>query len=146
MSTEYSAKIILNLSQVRAMRRAQQEMYDKGINVPNEAALALALSPVAGILSLVFIASTAPSAALGTVSVVAGLYPQSEKDLLKALVYEGYWQMGYLESFLMDNPNYDMMEVLLPFIQYQPSNGTIRFVTGAGVITRVHSGSGWILS
>ena len=56
------------------------------------------------------------------------------------MVYKGYWNLGYLEDFLVDNPNYDLLEVNLHFIEYETAE--VRFITGNGVVTRVHSTSG----
>lgn len=36
-----------------------------------------------------------------------------------------------------------MIEVNLPFIEYTTVG--VRFITGKGVVTRIHSGSGWII-
>lgn len=67
----------------------------------------------------------------------------SEKDVLQSMVYSGYWNLGYIEDFLVDNPGYDLVEVNLPFIEYVTEG--VRFITGKGVVTRVHLGSGWIV-
>ncbi len=56
------------------------------------------------------------------------------------MVYDGYWHLGYLEDFLVDNPNFDLLEVNFPFIEYETAG--VRFITGNGVVTRVHSKSG----
>ncbi|ASR49499.1 hypothetical protein B4V02_23830 [Paenibacillus kribbensis] len=141
---EYAATLTLNLDQVRKTQRAQRNIYDKGLVEQNTNALADALSASLSILGAVFFKYTAPSLAAGIASILASLVP-NEKEVLKDLVYTGYWQMGYLEDFLVDNQGrYDMIEVKFPFIEYQTQG--IRFITGKGVVTRVHSTSGgWMV-
>lgn len=139
---EYSAKLIFTLDTVRQAQRAQRTIYDSGIVNPNQNTLATNLSPVAGILSTVFLKYPAASLAAGIISIVTSMI-QSEKDILKSMVYSGYWNLGYIDDFLVDNPGYDRVEVNLPFIEYTTVG--VRFITGKGVVTRVHSGSGWII-
>jgi len=97
---------------------------------------------VTGVLSLVFKLGTPVTLAAGVISIVTGMIP-SEKAVLQSMVYSGYWNLGYIEDFLVDNPGYDLVEVNLPFIDYTTVG--CRFITGSGVVTRVHSGSGWIV-
>ncbi|MDU4695715.1 hypothetical protein D3C76_1153810 [compost metagenome] len=140
---EYARKIILSLDGVRKTERAQRTIYDKAFDKPtNVTDLTDGLSNVAGILGLIFLTSTATGVATGVFSIVAMLAP-SEKDDLQDMVYEGYWNLGYLEDFLDDHPEYDLIEVNFPFIEYETQG--VRFITGKGAVTRVHSGSGWIL-
>lgn len=141
-STEYATKIILNLTSLRQTERGQRVIYDSGIVSPDGNALTAGLSAVSAILSLIFLKSPAASLSASVISLVSGMF-SSEKEQLKSLVYEGYWQLGYLEDFLVDNPQYDQIEVNLPFIEY-PDQG-VRFISGKGVVTRVHSGTGWII-
>lgn len=141
---EYTANIVLNLDNVRQMQRAQRNVYDKGLVEQNSNALAAALSTSLSILGAVFFKYTAPSLAAGIASLLVGMIP-SEKDALKSLVINGYWEMGYLQDFLEDNQGrYDLIDVKFPFIEYEIQG--IRFITGKGVVTRVHSTSGgWML-
>ncbi|MGW8444406.1 hypothetical protein ACWGXJ_26225 [Paenibacillus sp. S33] len=93
-------------------------------------------------LSLIFAASTPASLAAGVTSLLLGMVP-SEKDALEHMVKDGYWALGYLEDFFSDSPDYDMIEVKVPFIEYETAN--VRFVTGNCVIKRVHKKGGpWI--
>ncbi|WP_348625367.1 hypothetical protein ABFT51_27925 (plasmid) [Paenibacillus peoriae] len=141
---EYTANLVLNLDQVRQLQRAQRNVYDKGLVEQNTNALATALSTSLSILGAVFFKYTAPSLAAGIASLLVGMIP-SEKDALKNLVITGYWEMGYLQDFLEDNQGrYDLIDVKFPFIEYETQG--IRFITGKGVVTRVHSTSGgWML-
>ncbi|EES73417.1 MULTISPECIES: hypothetical protein [Paenibacillus] len=137
---EYAAKVILSLDGVRKTERAQREIYDKGIVSPTDSStLADALSASATILGLVFLKSTAVGLATAVLGIVTDLIP-NEKEILKEMVYDGYWHLGYLEDFLVDNPNFDLLEVNFPFIEYETAG--VRFITGNGVVTRVHSKSG----
>ncbi|MBN8203902.1 hypothetical protein [Bacillus sp. NTK034] len=141
--SEYAAKITVSLSQIRNMQRAQQDIWTEGFKNNNYSKLQSLLGTTATVLGLVFVASTPAGIVAGVTGLVVGLAP-SAKNTLKNLVYNGYWEMGYLERFMEDNPKYDLMEVELPFIEYTVDGKRIRFVTGRGVIKRVHSGSGWI--
>ncbi|MGG1615149.1 hypothetical protein ACIFQM_23375 [Paenibacillus sp. NRS-1782] len=144
MLKEYTANIVLNLDQVRQMQRAQRNVYDKGLVEQNTNALAAALSTSLSVIGAMFFKYTAPSLAAGIASLLVGMIP-SEKEALKSLVINGYWEMGYLQDFLEDNQGrYDLIEVKFPFIEYETQG--IRFITGKGVVTRVHSTSGgWML-
>ncbi|MDQ0492526.1 hypothetical protein [Paenibacillus brasilensis] len=141
---EYTASIVLNLDQVRQMQRAQRSVYDKGLVEQNTNALADALGNTLSILGSVFFKYTAYSLAAGIASILLGMVP-NEKEALKDMVYNGYWEMGYLQDFLEDNQGrYDLIEVKFPFIEYETQG--IRFITGKGVVTRVHSTSGgWMI-
>ncbi|OMF77887.1 hypothetical protein [Paenibacillus peoriae] len=141
---EYTANIVLNLDQVRQMQRAQRNVYDKGLVEQNTNALAAALSTSLSVIGAVFFKYTAPSLAAGIASLLVGMIP-SEKEALKSLVINGYWEMGYLQDFLEDNQGrYDLINVKFPFIEYETKG--IRFITGKGVVVEVHSTSGgWML-
>ncbi|WP_391572307.1 hypothetical protein [Cohnella sp.] len=141
---EYAAKLIFTLDDVRKAERAQRNIYDYGFDQPDEGTLVNKLAAVSGVLSTVFFLSTPASLAAGVFSILGGMMAV-EKDILKTMVHEGYWQLGYLEDFLDDNPSYDRLEVNLPFIEYETQG--VRFITGKGVVTRVHprNGGGWII-
>ncbi|MGZ9869904.1 hypothetical protein ACU3L3_15960 [Priestia endophytica] len=142
-SKEYAARVTLNLNQVRKMQTAQRNIYDQGFKNNNYSKLKDLLSTSATVLGLIFVTSTPAGIVAGVSGLVASLAP-SAKSTLQGLVYEGYWQMGYLEDYLADHPKYDQLDVLLPFIEYTVDGKRIRFVTGKGVVKRVHSKTGWI--
>lgn len=139
---EYATKLIFNLASARQAEQAQRAIYDSGIVSPNQNTLATKLSPLAGILSFVFMRYPAVALAAGVISIVSGMI-ESEKDVLENLVYAGDRGLLSVIDFLAANPGYDSLEVNLPFIEYVTEG--VRFVTGNGVVTRVHSGSGWIV-
>lgn len=74
---------------------------------------------------------------------LATIAPSAQAELDK-LVKNGYFEMGELKEFLHKNKKYDLIDVQLPFIEYKVKGKRIRFVTGKGVIKRVHSKSGWV--
>ncbi|MBL4986945.1 hypothetical protein [Bacillus safensis] len=142
-SSEYAARVTLNLSQIRKMTSAQRNIFDKGFNKKDYSKLKDALGTSATVLGLVFVTSTPAGVVAGVSGLITTLAP-SARGTLKNLVYNGYWQMGYLEDFLTKNKKYDLIDVQLPFIEYKVKGKRIRFVTGKGVVKRVHSKSGWI--
>ncbi len=145
MAIEYADTIIVTLDSLRKVQRAQRVTYDSGIVSPNESKLIEALGPVASILGLVFIKSTPAGLAAGVISLFSTMLLPSDKSILKAQVYEGYWQLGYMIDFMEDNPKYDKIEILLPFIEYTVNSGPLRFITGRGVIKKAHTSAGWIV-
>ncbi|OLP63623.1 hypothetical protein BACPU_29850 [Bacillus pumilus] len=142
-SSQYAARVTLNLSQIRKMTSAQRNIFDKGFDKKDYSKLKDALGTSATVLGLVFVTSTPAGVVAGVSGLLATLAP-SARGTLKELVYNGYWQMGYLEDFLTKNKRYDLIDVQLPFIEYKVKGKRIRFVTGKGVVKRVHSKTGWI--
>ncbi len=143
MAREYISKVIVNLDQLRKIQRGQRTIYDSGIVNPNSNTLIAGLSGVVSILALAFIRSTPVGVAAGVISLASGM-TSSEKDILKNLVYSGYWHLGYMDDFMVDHPNYDLIEMELPFLEYTVDKEPIRFIQGKGMITRVHTKNGWI--
>ncbi|MEK4397023.1 hypothetical protein [Bacillus sp. FSL K6-2860] len=142
-SSQYAARVTLNLSQIRKMTSAQRNIFDKGFKKKDYSKLKDALGTSATVLGLVFVTSTPAGVVAGVSGLLATLAP-SARGTLKQLVYDGYWHMGYLEDFLTKNKRYDLIDVQLPFIEYKVKGKRIRFVTGKGVVKRVHSKTGWI--
>lgn len=142
---EYFSKVTLTLPQLKQLSKAQRDIYDRGIIRPDSNALSTLLSYATTILATIFASrlKTASSVASAIVSLVLGLVP-SEKDVLKDLVSSGNLGIQELVDFMEANPTFDMIEVNLPFIHYETQD--IRFVTGKGGITRVHTKNGWIVA
>lgn len=143
MATEYAQKQIFTLDSLRKAQRAQRCMYDSGIVSPNSGALEGQLSTLTAVLGIFAASSTPASLALGVVSLATDMLSYGEKEILKNMVYEGQWQLGYMDDFMVDNPKFDRIEINLPWIEYNVNGKAIKFITGKGVITRCHSGSGW---
>ena len=142
-SSQYAARVTLNLSQVRKMMSAQRNIYEKGFNKRDYSKLREALGTSATILGLVFVTNTAVGIVAGVTGLLTALAP-SAQGTLKNLVDKGNSQMGYLEDYLAKHKKYDLIDVQLPFIEYVVKGKRIRFVIGKGVVKRVHSKSGWI--
>ncbi|UYZ12661.1 hypothetical protein A6764_17900 [Brevibacillus sp. WF146] len=143
-SREYADTIIVNLDQIRKIERAQREMYDSGLVRLDSNRLMSVLGTVSSVLGLAFVTSTPAGIVAGITGILASITP-SAKDILEQMVYKGYWELGYMEDFLVDNPQYDRMEIELPFIEFDVNGKVIRFISGKGIIKRVHSKSGWIV-
>ncbi|MCG7379341.1 hypothetical protein MH215_20275 [Paenibacillus sp. ACRSA] len=135
---EYAANVTVNKKEVLDMMKAQRAMYDKGIIKQDRAGLVADLAGVVGVLSI-FLQST-PGGIAGAVTQALLASVPSEKAALDAMVKEGHFQMGYLADWFDANPNFDIIEVKLPFIEYETQR--IRFVTGRGAIQRVHKKGG----
>lgn len=140
---EYAQKVTVTLSQLRQMQRAQRNAYDAGIVKPDTNYLSKLLGSVAGVLGLLFVTSTPAGVAAGVVGIVSSL-SYSEKEVLKDTVYSGYWNLGYMEDFMVDNPKYGMIEMELPFLEYNIDGKRVRFISGKGIIVRVKTSGGWI--
>lgn len=139
---EYSSKLIFNLTSADQAQQAQHAIHQSGFVSPNQPLLTTTLGPLAGVLALVFTKYPASALALSVFSIVAGM-TQSAKYNLGLQVNDGFYGLSSIRDYLANNPEYDSLEVNLPFIDFI-DEGT-RFVTGYGVVTRVHSGTGWIV-
>lgn len=144
-SKEYTEKIIVNLDQLRKIQRAQRVVYDKGIVKLSSNELLTGLGAVATVLGLIFVASTPAGVLAGVTGIVSGM-SYSQKNVLQTTVYNGYWQLGYMDDFMVDNPQYSLIEIELPFLEYNVNGSRVRFVSGKGLITRVRTSGGWILA
>ncbi|MFB5268614.1 hypothetical protein ACE41H_17775 [Paenibacillus enshidis] len=145
-SREYAAKVILTEEQFRQTMRAQYTMYnnfDKNLSTNKWVDV---LNPFLGVLGLVFTNvprfGTPIGIATGIVSLLTELVPDEEGDL-EDMVKGGYWEFGYIDDFFSRNPRYDRLEIRFPFLEYESGGVPVRFVTGRGLVTRAHSGSGW---
>lgn len=113
---EYYEKLRVNYDELSKIADAQIIMYDSGLEQKNMALLINLLGIYSNILSLAFIAPT-PLAISG---IIAGLINCLGTDMikLKELVKEGHWQLSKALLWLKNNPQYDMVEIKLPFIEY----------------------------
>lgn len=48
--------------------------------------------------------------------------------------------------FVDNHPKYDLIEIKLPTTKYIDGNNVIEFFSDEGVITKLHSGNGWIIN
>ena len=145
MAKEYSSKVTVNLDKILNMQIAQRETYEKGLVKYNNQALIGALGPVSSVLGILFIQSTPVSVATAIGGLISTVLSPSLKEMLKEMVYNGYYHMGEIVSFLKNNSKYDLCEVDFPFIEYTVDGKIIRWVTGKGRVTKIHvKGGGWI--
>lgn len=142
MASEYAAKIVVSLDSLRKIQKAQRHMYDSGIVNLDSNTLASLLSPLSTVLGLAFVTSSPAGIAAGVVGIATSM-TVSARAVLQDMVYSGYWNLGYMDDYMVANPKYDLIQIKLPFIEYVIDGKRIRFITGKGVITGVHSGSGW---
>lgn len=147
-SREYATTLTLTLDQLRKMRNAEQTVWDNGFvpSSPNYEGIIGGLGGVATVLGLAFAASTPAGVAAGVISVLTSLAQTGGKEALRDMYQTGFVGLNHPISFLENNSNYDMVEITLPFIEFNQSGNIIRFVSGNGVVKRVHAvGSGWII-
>ncbi|WP_342553769.1 hypothetical protein [Paenibacillus sp. FSL R7-0652] len=136
---EYAATVTLNKKDVLDMMKAQRVIYNSGISKPDKAQLIADLANVTGILATIFLVST-PGGLAGALAQALLASTPSEKQTLDLMVKEGHFKMGDLADWFDDNSGFDIIEVKLPFIEYETQR--IRFVTGRGAIQRVHKKGG----
>jgi hypothetical protein len=149
-SREGTVTVTISKDNLYKLERAQRESMVKGIYNENSGSLQTALGGF--LTALGFICSKAPTAvgvAIGVVSVANDLVP-NEKDILNNLSNSGLNWIREQYDFMYDNPEYDLIEIKYPYLEYLDIGTTgknIRFVTGKGILTKVHvKGGGWIIA
>jgi len=146
-SREGTVKVIISKDNLYKLERAQRESMIKGIYDENENTLETALGGF--LTALGFICADAPTpvgVAIGVVAVAVGLN-ESSKDILNDLSNSGLNWVRSQYDYMYDHPQYDLIEITYPYLEYYNVNGSkeIRFVTGKGILNRVHvAGGGWI--
>ncbi|SHK61471.1 hypothetical protein [Paramaledivibacter caminithermalis] len=139
---EYIDTLTLTKDELYKARRAQAEIRQDGFSQPDESKLVEGLTAFATVLSLMFKLPTPVTLAAGVISAVGGMLP-SEIDTLTTVSIMGEDFLDEVYDFLYDNPEYDLVEVKLPFLEFIDEG--FRIVQGEGIVTKVHAGSGWIL-
>lgn len=139
---EYIDTLILTKDELYKARRAQAEMRQNGFIQPDETKLAQGLAAFSTVLSLMFMLPTPVTLAAGVVSVVAGMTP-SEIDTITAVSIVGEDFLDEVFDVMYDNPEYDCVEVKLPFLEFVDEG--FRIVQGEGQVIRIHCGTGWIM-
>ncbi len=149
MSTEGRTVVMFSKNEVYDLIAAQQNVREYGVVQENEVELEAKLTKTAvGTLGWFLFRGTA----LGTVSAVVrnaldlgALLAPDEKDLLSNLSDNG-------ESWLddrwqwMDSIGADYIEMEVPYLQYtklSSGDGSMFFVSGKGIVQRVHTSDGW---
>jgi hypothetical protein len=138
---EYIDTLILTKDKVYKVKRAQFEMRRYGFEQEDESKLSDALVAFSSVLSLAFMLPTPVTLAAGVISVVAS--GPSDLDTIIKVCRNGEDYLQEVYDFMYDNPEYDRVEVDLPFLEFVDEE--FRIVQGNGQVTRIHSGSGWIV-
>ncbi len=145
---EGTSTVIVTREKLYDMENAQREILEDGIVNPDSNKLATGLSVFASVLG--FFVTKAPTpvgVALSAVSLGLGM-TISEKDILNNLSNKGRNFLLEMAYFMKINSEYDLIEIEYPYLKYfdVDDNGEdIKFVTGKGLLKRVHSSSGWIV-
>lgn len=142
---------IVTLDEVRSIERAQYSMLKDGIIDMNgnkvEQALATAISVISIVASIVGKVPTPLGVAVSVVSLALGM-SESEKEYVESISGDGRDWLLEVAKFMNKNPQYDIIEFDFPYLEYYDLKGhdeKFKFVTGTGLIKRVHSGNSWII-
>lgn len=143
MAREYAEKITVSLSDLKKIERAEDAMFDYITGDLDNAELSKSLSAVSTCLSI-FLLSTVAGAVSCCAGLVSGLLSDSEKDTVIRLMNAGYKDLREKRYFFEDNPQYDLIEIRTPFIEFSTDSGDIRYISGKSVYVRCHiKGKGW---
>lgn len=146
---EYKETIILSRKNLDVLVEAQKYIRREGILNNDEYTLAEKLAGIVGgtatILGLAFVTSTPIGIAAGVTSVMLTLSTSAIVDL-DDLLTKGISDLGDLETWYKDYPDYDLIEVEMGFLEYPDQE--IRFVTHTSpkYIKRIHVDGGWHLN
>ncbi|MFT9487403.1 MAG: hypothetical protein ACH0QD_08565 [Tepidibacillus sp.] len=139
---EYIENLTLSRSELYKIRRAQYEIRMQGFTYLDEGQLADNLVAFATVLSLAFILPTPVTLAAGVISAMGNI--GSDRDLVIQVCRNGEDYLQGLIYYMDDHPEYDLLKVDLPFLEFIDEG--FRIVQGNGAITAIHTGSGWILA
>ncbi|WP_243300373.1 hypothetical protein [Bacillus litorisediminis] len=143
---EYLQKVIVTFDDLLDLQYAQLQAKNRFEDELTDNELETRLSSVIGILSIAFYWDTARSVRYAIASLLGSL-TLNEKEMVVSTITNGYIGLGEAIEF-MRNSNYDRIEIELPFREYRDFHTLefeIRFIMGEGRVTRVHTGSGWIV-
>lgn len=142
-TSEYVTRLTLSLSDIEKIEEYQNATYSYGFDRPSKASLTSALGPLATILGIVaFIPSlTAIGVASAVMAAAASLTSPSQQSSIKAVVYDGYWELGRLKKMMKDS-NWQMIKIDLPFLEFVDEK--IRFVSGEGSIQAYYQNGVWV--
>ena len=146
---EGATTVTISMDNLYKLERAQRESIQKGIYAKDTSGLQTALGGF--LTALGFICAKAPTpygVAIGVVSVANGML-DSDKDILDKLSNSGLNWIRAQYDFMYDHPQYDLIEITYPYLDYLNVDGNgkdIRFATGKGSLNKVHlkNGGGWI--
>ncbi len=138
---EYIDNLTLSKDKLYKIRRAQYEIRMQGFTNVDEGKLTSNLAAFATVLSLAFMLPTPVTLAAGIISAMGDI--GNERNAVIQVCKNGEDFLQELMYFMDDHPNYDLIRVDLPFLEFV--NEGFRIVQGEGQITAVHMGNGWIV-
>lgn len=141
---EYMEVIQLSSQQLSEARKAQYNVLYKGLDQRDYTDLTSVLLSVSfSVLSIIFFKYTAASVTTSIASMLSSMGSGTAADL-KELVKDGLIFLQNAEIMMLQHPNWDRIEMEVPFIHYRDED--IRFIQGEGTMIRVHdkNNKGWI--
>lgn len=139
---------VFSRNELRDAKYAQQHMREKGIVEEDSNALEIALGSFAAILGFFVTRYPTPvGVSLSVVSLAMSLTPNS-KAILESLSIDGEDFLYDTYYFMDTHREYDLIEIEYPYLTYYDvdENGEdVKWVTGQGIIKRVHTSAGWVI-
>ncbi len=137
---EYIENLTLSRDKLYKIRRAQYEIRMQGFTNVDEGKLASNLTAFATVLSLAFMLPTPVTLAAGIISAMGNI--GNERDIVIKVCKNGEDFLQGLLYYMDDHPNYDLIRVDLPFLEFVDEG--FRIVQGNGQITAIHRDGVWI--
>ena len=137
---EYIDTLVLSKQEINSIKRAQFEMRMEGFTNQNEEKLRQKLSAFTNVLSFAFKLPTAVTLATAAISAITS--SPSERDVIINVCRNGEDYLEQLWNIMDDNPNYELIEVQLPFLEFIDEE--FRIVQGRGIVKSVKVGGYWI--
>lgn len=137
---EYTRTLILSKREINYIKRAQFEMRMDGFKNEDEGKLIQGLSAFTSVLSFAFMLPTPVTLAAGVIAAISS--SPSERDTIISVCSNGEDYLEILWNMMDDHPEYDLVKVELPFLEFVDEG--FRIVSGFGRIEAIHVGNGWI--
>jgi len=144
VSREYIETLTVSLDQIKKMQRAQYAIYKQGLIDRDNNALSEELGACSTVLGFAFGAPTI----VAIIGALSGLISSLGSGIvsLETLIENGFMDLAGVQYFMEDNPNYDLIQIKMSFIEYTDQN--IRFVEHTGtddglVAVHIKNGGGW---
>lgn len=148
-SQEGTTTRIVSKNELNEWRLAQRNTINDGVIALDSNKLQLALSPFFAVLSFIaFKFPTPVGLSLSAVSLGLSLIPNA-KDSLDTSGRRGEDWLDDLYEYMGANPQYDLIEIKYPYLKYFDVNAEgedLTFITGIGIITKMHTNNGWIVA
>jgi len=140
---QYATTLTLSRRDVRDLMHTANVIYRTGIKEMNKDLLISRISATNTLISLIFLKSNKVALATAVIGLLLNM-SVNEKQMLTNLFIDGMSFCEDLFYFMDENPEYDLVRVELPFVEYKFDGEPVRFVCGEGVVKRVHTEDGWI--